>query len=192
MRTVLDNASIIKPLLDDSCHYHVQIIRRKQDSGKQGQFYSRVLRPDSIGELYPDLCKMALALEARVYVNLTPIHVENAAWEMIRRYIELVKNGAYGNAFKIQDSVIGSTPTTEPSLKRWLIDMDGAEEQEVDTLGDWLKTLQPFGDKVVTKIPTPNGWHLITTKFDILEFENHQKYVVHKNNPTVLFAEVGK
>jgi hypothetical protein len=48
--------------------------------------------------------------------------------------------------------------------------------------------LQPEGDKVEAVIPTKNGYHFITKKFDVMEFKRKYPDVdIQKKNPTLLF-----
>jgi hypothetical protein len=41
---------------------------------------------------------------------------------------------------------------------------------------------------VITQIPTKNGVHLITERFDVMEFKKHFPDIeIQKKNPTLLF-----
>jgi len=47
---------------------------------------------------------------------------------------------------------------------------------------------QPEGNKVEEVIPTKNGYHLITDRFDVLEFKKHFPEIeIQKKNPTILY-----
>jgi hypothetical protein len=45
-----------------------------------------------------------------------------------------------------------------------------------------------YVSKVITQIPTKNGVHLITERFDVMEFKKHFPDIeIQKKNPTLLF-----
>ncbi len=46
----------------------------------------------------------------------------------------------------------------------------------------------PDGDKDVMVVETKNGYHLITTPFNVLQWSGKRIYDIHKNNPTILFS----
>ena len=53
---------------------------------------------------------------------------------------------------------------------------------------EYLKNLQPIGNKVKAVIPTLNGSHLITSPFNTEEFmRDYPNFDIHKNNPTILY-----
>ena len=48
--------------------------------------------------------------------------------------------------------------------------------------------LRPEGPKVDAIIPTKNGYHLITKRFDVMEFKKQYPDIdIAKKNPTLLY-----
>jgi hypothetical protein len=48
--------------------------------------------------------------------------------------------------------------------------------------------IQPVGDKIEKVIKTKNGFHLITCKFNVMEFKKLYPDVdIQKKNPTLLY-----
>jgi hypothetical protein len=83
------------------------------------------------------------------------------------------------------DSVVGQLKTHE---KRWIVDIDTKEQSELYSVINYLHTVRPEGDKVESIIPTKNGYHLITKRFDILEFNKAFSHIdIQKKNPTLLY-----
>jgi hypothetical protein len=99
------------------------------------------------------------------------------------------------------DSVVGQLKTNE---KRWIIDVDGMSapspmmiafieynckpitEVEFDEAG--IPIGYKVGPKVEAVIPTKNGHHLITKKFDVMEFKKQYTDIdIQKKNPTLLY-----
>ena len=99
-----------------------------------------------------------------------------------------IKNGQ-PNQKGLFDSVVGQIKTQE---KRWIVDIDTKEEGVVDKVTKLVNNLRPEGDKVLATIPTKNGYHLITNRFDVLGFQqlmNLQGEIpdIQKKNPTLLY-----
>lgn len=53
----------------------------------------------------------------------------------------------------------------------------------------WIDHCRPHSeDKVITTIPTKSGYHLITKRFDVLEFKKKYPEIdIQKKNPTLLY-----
>jgi hypothetical protein len=83
------------------------------------------------------------------------------------------------------DSVVGQLKTHE---KRWIVDIDTHDYQAVYELTKFITSLKPEGPKVESVIPTKNGYHLITGKFDVKTFkEQFPDIDVDKKTPTLLY-----
>jgi hypothetical protein len=99
------------------------------------------------------------------------------------------------------DSVVGQIKTQE---KRWIIDVDDMKEAsplmlsyieyecapitkvKVDDAG--FPIGHEVGSKIEAIIPTRNGHHLITKKFDVMKFkEKYPDIDIQKKNPTILY-----
>ena len=73
--------------------------------------------------------------------------------------------------------------------KFWIIDIDPEHFELAPNLKWHLTDLEPIGNKVQTEIATKNGYHIITTPFNMAKFkELYPEVDVHKNNPSVLFC----
>jgi hypothetical protein len=90
------------------------------------------------------------------------------------------------------DSVVGQIKTQE---KRWIVDVDNTSQHIQNMVTNIIEMVKPNdGDsKVITKIPTKNGIHLITKRFDVMEFSKQLKERgeelpdIQKKNPTLLY-----
>jgi hypothetical protein len=52
----------------------------------------------------------------------------------------------------------------------------------------FIETLKPEGPKIEAVIPTKNGYHLITGKFDVKTFKDKYPDIdIQKKNPTLLY-----
>ena len=70
----------------------------------------------------------------------------------------------------------------------WVVDLDDCSEVNQEIVS-FIGQLEPIGiDKIVAKIPTKSGFHLITRPFRLDKFKAKFRGIdVHKNNPTVLY-----
>ena len=87
--------------------------------------------------------------------------------------------------------------------KRWIVDIDEKEisplmvahiEYGCDPISkfetDFLGFGCDFNSKIITTIPTKNGWHLITKPFNRKQFsDKYPKVDIQINNPTILYYE---
>ena len=75
--------------------------------------------------------------------------------------------------------------------KIWVIDIDSKDEALVSEVHDYVNSLMPNPgeDKIILRVDTKNGIHLLSSPFNIAEFNNKYKIDVHKNNFTLLYFE---
>jgi hypothetical protein len=72
--------------------------------------------------------------------------------------------------------------------KRWIVDIDTKDEIIREDIRAFINMVKPEGYKCITEIPTKNGVHLITKRFDVMEFKKKYADVdVVKKNPTILY-----
>jgi hypothetical protein len=72
--------------------------------------------------------------------------------------------------------------------KRWIVDIDIKDKIAFQRIIDITDNIRPIGNKIETIIPTKNGFHFITKKFDVMEFKKHYPDVdIQKKNPTLLY-----
>jgi hypothetical protein len=83
------------------------------------------------------------------------------------------------------DSVVGQVKTQE---KRWIVDIDTKENGIENLISNEIYMLRPEGSKVEAIIPTKNGYHLITKRFDVKSFSDKYPDIdIQKKNPTLLY-----
>lgn len=123
--------------------------------------------------------------KARAYIHVQKQNHKDVSLEMMISLAERIKNGQ-NNQAGLFDSVVGQIKTHE---KRWIIDVDTKNEIQLSAVRLVInKYCKPEGDKVYETIPTKNGYHLITDRFDVLEFKKHFPDIdIQKKNPTLLY-----
>jgi hypothetical protein len=193
---MIDNLDIVKTLLNfnnSGDFYFLLILKRKKDQpeGERDNHQSvRTIKTyciDSVEYLdkrYDEIKQLCEMFKARAYIHVQKQNHNDVSLEMMMSLAERIKNGVK-NQKGLFDSVVGQIKTQE---KRWIIDVDTKDKQFLRDITMDLIEIQPIGDKVEKVIPTKNGFHLITGKFNVLEFKKlYLDVEIHKKNPTLLF-----
>jgi len=72
--------------------------------------------------------------------------------------------------------------------KRWIVDIDDVPLYDLKPIMDFIDTLRPEGQKTEAVITTKSGYHLITKRFDVMEFKQRYPEIdIQKKNPTLLY-----
>lgn len=171
--------------------YYIQIIQRKKDgcdvrdSGNNGSrmvktYYIRSL--DEFRKKERKIKELCISLNARAYIHLNKRDFNTTCLLAAEKYIELVRTGRSEQGFKVYNSVCGSQ-VPHPPL--WLIDYDDSPKN-VESFIQEINSCKP-GNAYIDQIPTPNGIHIITRRFNIMELPEEKREWVKKDSPTVLF-----
>ncbi len=194
---MIDNLNLIQPLLNfdnEGDFYMLYILKRKKDQpeGERDNHQSvRTIKSYCIDSQYylnkrwdeiKQLCQM---FKARAYIHVQKQNHKDVSLDMMMLLAERIKNGNQ-NQKGLFDSVVGQMKTYE---KRWIVDIDTKDNVEILKIKLTIDGCQPFGeDKVITEIPTKNGYHLITKRFDVIEFAKRFPNIdIQKKNPTLLY-----
>jgi len=193
---MINNIELIKPLLnftDDGDFYMLYVFKRKKDQpeGERDNHQSvRTIKTycvDSIEYLekrYDEIKQLCEMFKARAYIHVQKQNHKDVSLEMMMSLAERIKNGQHIQK-GLFDSVVGQIKTNE---KRWIVDLDTQDEDEVVRMTKVINITRPEGDKVKCIIPTKNGYHFITDRFDVLQFSNVYPDVdIQKKNPTLLY-----
>ena len=193
---MIDNIKEIKELLnfsDKNDFYMLYVFKRKKDQpeGERDNHQSvRTIKTyciDSIEHLdkrYDEIKQLCEMFKARAYIHVQKQNHNDVSLEMMMSLAERIKNGVK-NQKGLFDSVVGQIKTQE---KRWIIDIDTKDKQFLRDVTMNLMAIQPISNKVEKVIKTKNGFHLITCKFNVMEFKKLYPDVdIQKKNPTLLY-----
>ena len=193
----IDNLDLIKPLLNFSesgDFYMLYIFKRKKDQpeGERDNHQSvRTIKTyciDSIPYLekrYDEIKQLCEMFKARAYIHVQKQNHKDVSLNMLATLAERIRDGV-SNQKGLFDSVVGQIKTQE---KRWIVDIDIKSKEVVEEVATFINTkCNPIQDKICSIIPTKNGYHLITDKFDVKTFkETYPEIDVQKKNPTLLY-----
>lgn len=201
---MIDNLHLILPLLNfenEGDFYMLYVFKRKKDQpdGEKDNHQSvRTIKTyciESIEHLqkrYEEIKQLCEMFKARAYIHIQKQNHKDVSLDMLMELAKHIKNQHY-NQKNLFDSVVGQIRVHE---KRWIVDIDKIDIAYEAIIVDLINNCLPKGDKIITKVPTKNGTHLITKPFNIEQFNQlfHISSLkleilpdIQKKNPTLLF-----
>lgn len=196
---MIDNLELIKPLLNfenEGDFYMLYIFKRKKDQpeGEKDNHQSvRTIRSyciksiEQLEKRYDEIKMMCEMFKARAYIHVQKQNHKDVSLNMMVELAQRIQNGQHEQQ-NLFDSVVGQLKTLE---KRWIVDIDMKSEEALLKIMRLVNKCRPEGNKIYTTIPTKSGYHLITGRFDVMEFK---KYFmggdvpdIQKKNPTLLY-----
>ena len=193
---MIDNLELIKTLLDftnKGDFYMLYVFKRKKDQpeGERDNHQSvRTIKTyciesiDHLERRYDEIKQLCEMFKARAYIHVQKQNHKDVSLNMLSSLAERIRDGI-SNQKGLFDSVVGQIKTQE---KRWIVDIDNKDIQELRNVQLTINKCKPEGPKTKYVIPTKNGFHLITDKFDVLEFKKQYPNIdIQKKNPTLLY-----
>jgi hypothetical protein len=197
---MINNLDLIKPLLNfenEKDFYMLYVFKRKKDQpeGERDNHQSvRTIKTyciesiDHLDRRWDEIVQMCEMFKARAYIHVQKQNHFDVSLSMMVALAQRIQDGNT-NQKGLFDSVVGQIKTQE---KRWIVDIDTKDENALNKISKLVNSLRPEGDKIESVIPTKNGYHLITKRFDVLGFQqmmNLQGDVpdIQKKNPTLLY-----
>ena len=193
---MINNIELIKPLLnfeDEDDFYMLYVFKRKKDQpeGERDNHQSvRTIRSYCISSIeqlerkYDEIKMLCEVFKARAYIHIQKQSHKDVSLDMLVDLAQRIKSGQHKQQ-NLFDSVVGQMKTLE---KRWIVDVDTKDKIGFQQIINITDNIRPIGNKIETIIPTKNGFHFITKKFDVMEFKKHYPDVdIQKKNPTLLY-----
>ena len=193
---MIDNIELIKPLLtfdNEGDFYQLFVFLRKKDQleGEKDNHQSvRTIKSYSVTSLeylnkrYDEIKMLCEVFKARAYIHVCKQNHRDVGMNMITEIVTRIQSGQI-NQKNVFDSVVGQIKTQE---KRWIVDVDDKDTKELVNITSVIHSLRPEGDKLDACVPTKNGYHLITKRFDVMEFKKEYPNIdIQKKNPTLLY-----
>jgi hypothetical protein len=139
---------------------------------------------EQLEKKYDEIKMMCEMFKARAYIHIQKQNHKDVSLNMMVALAQRIQDGNHEQQ-SLFDSVVGQLKTLE---KRWIVDIDMKSEEAVTKISKLINALRPEGPKVIAKIPTKNGVHYITERFDVMEFNKIFPDIdIHKKNPTLLY-----
>lgn len=200
---MIDNIELIKPLLnfsEEGDFYQLYVLLRKKDqtTDKANHQSVRTIKSYCITSLeyldkrYDEVKMLCEVFKARAYIHVSKQNHRDVGMNMITEIVTRIQSGQI-NQKNVFDSVVGQLKTQE---KRWIVDIDTHSISEKNRVINIIERVRPTdkGSKIEAVIPTKNGIHLITKRFDVKEFADRMTERpgkdlpdIQKKNPTLLY-----
>ena len=195
---MIDNLELIKPLLNfenEGDFYMLYVFKRKKDQpeGERDNHQSvRTIKTYTVSSVeylekrYDEIKQLCEMFKARAYIHVQKQNHNDVALEMIPAIVNRIQSGQI-NQKHVFDSVVGQLKTYE---KRWIVDIDTKDRAEMFAINDLINhECRPDDfNKVEAIIPTKSGFHLITKRFDVMQFKmSYPDIDIQKKNPTILY-----
>lgn len=193
---MINNKEQIKGLLNFSeagDFYMLYVMKRKKDQpeGESDNHQSiRTIRSyciksaEQLDKRWEEIVMMCEMFKARAYIHVQKQNHRDVSLNMLVALAQRIKDGNHEQQ-SLFDSVVGQLRTHE---KRWIVDIDTSNYHAVNELAKYINSLRPQGPKCEAIIPTKNGFHLITGRFDVKVFnEKYPDIDIQKKNPTLLY-----
>ena len=199
---VINNIDLIKPLLNFSekgDFYMLYVFKRKKDQPEAERDNHQSVRTiktyciesvDHLEKRYDEIIQLCEMFKARAYIHIQKQNHSEVSLNMLADLAIRIKNGSH-NQKGLFDSVVGQIKGLE---KRWIVDVDSTSQHTKNMISNIIEMVKKNdGSKIIAKIPTKNGVHLITKRFDVMEFNKQLKERgeeipdIQKKNPTLLY-----
>ena len=193
---MINNLELIKPLLNyenKGDFYMLYVFKRKKDQpeGERDNHQSvRTIKTyciesiDHLERRYDEIIQLCEMFKARAYIHVQKQNHFDVSLSMMAALAQKIQNGSH-NQKGLFDSVVGQIKTQE---KRWIVDIDTKDGRTIFEIEAAVNMSKPEGNKIITTIPTKNGVHLITERFDSRSFgELYPDIDIQKKNPTLLY-----
>ena len=200
---MIDNIEQIKRLLnftDEGDFYMLYVLKRKKDQpeGERDNHQSvRTIKSYCVSSFeylekrYDEIKQLCEMFKARAYIHVQKQNHKDVSLNMMVALAQRIQDGNHKQQ-GLFDSVVGQLKTHE---KRWIVDIDTKSLSVRNRIINIIENIKPMGvdSKIEEIIQTKNGVHLITKKFDILEFNKKMEVGnktipdIQKKNPTLLY-----
>lgn len=202
---MIDNFEFLSTLFDGLVSpddfYFVQIIQRKKDrvvlpsytSGARTirSFYffqkEEFLRQESY------IRELCCSNNARAYFWINPRNTLDIACESIKQFADLIKSGNTRQGIGVYDRATGGSRSSNYE-KLWIVDIDSYDFEYRNEIVKIINECRGTeGERIKYTIPTVNGFHLISKKFDRYQFSQKlalnqlDNIDIHYDNPTLLY-----
>lgn len=203
---MINNKDLILPLLNFSekgDFYSLAIYKRKKDFPEMEQQNHQSVRTiktyciesvEYLEKRWDEIVALSEMFKARVYIHVQRQNHKDVSLNMMMELAQRIKDGV-SNQKNLFDSVVGQLKTYE---KRWVVDVDSKSKEAKEFQINIINACEPIGNKILSTIPTKNGVHLITSPFNVMQYqdkilnlfltgEDFFQADIQKKNPTLLY-----
>jgi len=193
---MIDVIDKIIPMLEfrsEDDFYYLQILQRKKENDELGS-NSRVIKNYYIGsvayfeEHYEEIKSLCKKFNARAMLRLNRRSYEKTAFHTMINISNTIMNRDFKSVKACYDRACGQVHNE--SNKKWIVDIDD-KNTDLKRIQSAIKFCMPNEgeDKTYCVLPTKNGYHIITSPFNVQQFQQTSRLEIdiHKDNPINLY-----
>ena len=191
---IVDNWELIRNFLDFSnpeMFYFIQLQQRKKDddtfpaNNRTVKSYF-IFTLKEYNTLEHEIKRLSEETGSRVYIRINRRSAKDVTIKILQDAAKMLEDNNYQHLKNLVTSCSGETCSEKNRL--WIVDIDFKDEYLVSFITEFIESMETNPGKVILRVPTLNGCHLITTKFDSKKFnERYPNIDIHKDNPTLLY-----
>ena len=195
---MLNNFDLIKRHLifpNERSFYFVQILKRKKENPEMKSYSLPVesfyiFSLEQFERVMPHIIEKCEQNRARAYIKMNTLDANSVGLEAISVLTQELRQGNWKSLSKAFNSACGICGKQDGTEKLYLIDVDEKEYTNVMGIENFINSLNPTDNKNKIKmiVPTKNGWHLLSTGFDMQTFKyTYNNVDVHKDGIVLLY-----
>lgn len=195
---MINNFETIKNHLifpNERSFYFIQILKRKKENPEMKSyslpiesFY--IFSVEQFERVMPHIIEKCEQNRARAYIKMNTLDANSVGLEAISVLTQELRQGNWKSLSKAFNSACGICGKQDGTEKLYLVDVDEKEYNTVMGIENFINSLNPTDNKNKIKmiVPTKNGWHLLSTGFDMQTFKQTYSNVdVHKDGIVLLY-----
>lgn len=187
---MVDNFEKVRKLLqfdNPDEFYYISIMQRNKDGVKVASSHDNcrrirtfyVFSLEELDRVTPFIKEICDKINARCYIELNRKNIFDCQLSCISRLAECIQHRTRKSR-AIMDSVVAGAPSRD---KWWLVDVDKRENESVTKVYDYV---YEHNGIILSILPTVNGYHVITNRFDPREFK-FEDCEIKRNAFTLLY-----
>lgn len=187
---MVDNIELIRKTLKfdkSGKFYYISIIQRNKDGIKVASSHDScrrirtfyVFSLEEFDKITPFIKEICDKINARCYIELNRKDIFQCQLECIKRLAECIEHHTTKSR-TIMDSVVAGAPSRD---KLWMIDCDTHDDYIIYDIIEYVKN---YSGTYYSIIPTVNGYHIITSRFDHRDFK-FEDCEIKRNAFTLLY-----
>ena len=167
--------------------YYISIMQRNKDGIKVASSHDNcrrirtfyVFSLEEFDKIVPFIKEICDKISARCYIELNRKDIFKCQIECIKRLAECIEHRTTKSR-TIMDSVVAGAPSRD---KLWMIDCDTHDDPIIYDIIEYIKN---HNGTYYAVIPTVNGCHIITSRFDPRDFK-FEDCEIKRNAFTLLY-----
>ena len=176
-------------LPENDTYFVIELMRRGKDNPNMPaanyhfkNYYIR--KPEDLDKYKQEIIDLCSIFRMRAYASVNYKSFKQVTLNTLVELSRRVANNDFKKNYNVYESCSGSYVHSQN--KRWIIDLDDCKMDDpfVTCIEDYITDCKPSGvNKIITRIPTRSGVHLITKPFYKDEFK--AKFIIQNQIPDI-------